>query len=264
MPQHISLRVPWHDHSWDGTVCADPQNNNACLRLRNISESRDDKAEAAICGQCMADHADKLSCIGEGACFMSSQEVIRITEHPYKKSSPTTHGHFLPTEIRYPAYSFPARPFAWLMRDNLLAVKDAYNIDFQQEREPHLRFNTIWVQDAENHKAVFDYFYHDVKENESLCIAYAKQVPFVEDSRRVIVGIGHVKKVIPAVEHNHTNAGALRSLIWETMICHSIRPNHEDGFVIPYQQMMEYAKSHPDFDMSSITVFAPEDAFNEF
>ena len=264
MPQHISLRVPWHDHGWDGTVCADPQNNNACLRLRNISESRDDKAEAAICGQCMADHADKLSCIGEGACFMSSQEVIRITEHPYKKSSPTTHGHFLPTEIRYPAYSFPARPFAWLMRDNLLAVKDAYNIDFQQEREPHLRFNTIWVQDAENHKAVFDYFYHDVKENESLCIAYAKQVPFVEDSRRVIVGIGHVKKVIPAVEHNHTNAGALRSLIWETMICHSIRPNHEDGFVIPYQQMMEYAKSHPDFDMSSITVFAPEDAFNEF
>ena len=43
MPQHISLRVPWHDHGWDGTVCADPQNNNACLRLRNISESRDDK-----------------------------------------------------------------------------------------------------------------------------------------------------------------------------------------------------------------------------
>ncbi len=81
MPQHISLRVPWHDHGWDGTVCADPQNNNACLRLRNISESRDDKVEAAICGQCMVDHADKLSCIGEGACFMSSQDVVRITEH---------------------------------------------------------------------------------------------------------------------------------------------------------------------------------------
>ena len=22
MPQHLSIRVPWHDHGWDGTVCA--------------------------------------------------------------------------------------------------------------------------------------------------------------------------------------------------------------------------------------------------
>ena len=72
MPQHLSIRVPWHDHGWDGTICVDPQNNNACLRLKNIAESRDDKAEAAICGQCMADHAGELSCIGEGACFMST------------------------------------------------------------------------------------------------------------------------------------------------------------------------------------------------
>ena len=33
---------------------------------------------------------------------------------------------------------------------------------------------------------------------------------------------------------------------------------------IAYQQMMEYAKDHPEFDLASITVFAPEDAFNEF
>lgn len=119
MPQHISVRVPWHDHGWDGTVCADPESNNACLRLKNISDNRNDKAEAAICGQCMADHASALSCIGEGACFMSPCEVVRTTEHPYKRSDPATHGHFLPTDIIYPPYSFPARPFAWLIRDDL-------------------------------------------------------------------------------------------------------------------------------------------------
>ena len=264
MPQHLSLRVPWHDHGWDGTVCADPQSNNACLRLRNISESRDDKAEMAICGQCMADHADALSCIGEGACFMSPHEIIKTTVHPYKKSNPATHGHFLPTELRYPSYSFPGRPFAWTMRENIEAWKETYNIDYQPEREPVLKFKTNWVQEAHNQKAIFDYFYSDVIEGESLCIAYAKQVPFVEDTRRVIVGIGHVKKVIPAIEHNHTDDGNLRCMIWETMVCHSIRENHEDGFVIPYQQMMEYAKTHPEFDMTSITVFAPEDAFAEF
>lgn len=264
MPQHISVRVPWHDHGWDGTICRNPESNNACLRLKNISDNRNDQAEKAICGQCMADHVSTLSCIGEGACFMSPREIVRTTEHPYKKSNPATHGHFLPTEVTYPPYSFPTRPFAWLMRDRLAEIKDTYNIDFQEEREPSLKFNTIWVQDAENQKAIFDYFYGDVVEDESLCIAYAKQVPFVEDTRRVVVGIGHVKKVIPAIQHQCTNDGTLRSMIWETMVCHTIREDHEDGFVIPYQQMMEYADEHPEFDMASITVFAPDDAFSEF
>ncbi|MBQ3443227.1 MAG: ATP-dependent RecD-like DNA helicase [Selenomonadaceae bacterium] len=264
MLQHISIRVPWHDNDWNGTVCAAPTNNNACLRLPNIAGNRNDKTEVAICGQCMANHADDLICIGEGACFMSPREIVKETTHPYKQSSKNTHGHFLPTEVIYPAYSFPGRPFAWTMKHNIERLKDIYNIDYRPEREPELGFDTIWVQEAKNQKAIFDCFYGDVVENESLCIAYAKQVPFVEDNRRVIVAIGHVKKIIPAVEHNHTNEKNLRSMTWETMICHSIRENHEDGFVIPYRQMMEYAETHPDFDMASITVFAPDDAFDQF
>ena len=76
MPQHISVRVPWHDHGWDGTVCMAPESNNACLRLRNIAENRKDKEEVAICGQHMADYVEKLSCISEGACFMSPEEML--------------------------------------------------------------------------------------------------------------------------------------------------------------------------------------------
>ena len=112
MVQHISVRVPWHDHGWDGTVCAMPEANNACLRLKNISENKDDQAEASICGKCMADYAERLSCISEGSAFMSPVEMVKTTIHPYKKSNPGTHGHFLPTEVVYPSFSFPARPFA--------------------------------------------------------------------------------------------------------------------------------------------------------
>ena len=116
MVQHISVRVPWHDHGWDGTVCAMQEANNACLRLKNISENKDDQAEASICGKCMADYAERLSCISEGSAFMSPVEMVKTTIHPYKKSNPGTHGHFLPTEVVYPSFSFPARPFAWLMK----------------------------------------------------------------------------------------------------------------------------------------------------
>ena len=35
MAQHISVRVPWHDNGWNGTVCQFPGENNACLRLKN-------------------------------------------------------------------------------------------------------------------------------------------------------------------------------------------------------------------------------------
>ena len=38
MAQHISVRVPWHDNVWNGTVCHFPGENNACLRLKNIYE----------------------------------------------------------------------------------------------------------------------------------------------------------------------------------------------------------------------------------
>ena len=264
MAQHISVRVPWHDDGWNGYVCKEPSANMACLKLKNILENRDDAFECSICGQCMVEQEEKLPCISEGGAFMSDQPLQRTTVHPYKQRNTQTHGHFLPTEVVYPAYSFPAKPFAWLMRPVIEELAPIYGIDYRPEREPVLGFHTTWVQEAENHRAIFDYFYQDVVPDQSLCVAYAKQVPFVEDNRRVVVGIGHVKRVVPAIEHKHTEAGSLRSMIWETMICHSIREDHKDGFIIPYQQMMEYTETHPDFDMSSITVFAPQDAFNEF
>lgn len=264
MAQHISIRVPWHDNGWNGTVCLDPAGNNACLRLKNIYENRDDAAECKLCGQCLENNEEVVHCIGEGSAFMSPKDLVRTTIHPYKERNMRTHSHFLPTEIVYPAYSLPSRPFAWMMKSNFEVYAENYGIKVNPSAEPTLTFNTNWIQEASNHRAIFDYFYGDIIPDESLCIAYAKQVPFIEDYKRVVVGMGHVKRVVPAVEHKHTDEKPLRSMTWETHICHSIRPDHEDGFVIPYQKMMEYANEHPDFDMASITVFAPEDAFAEF
>ena len=264
MAQHISVRVPWHDNGWNGTVCQFPGENNACLRLKNIYENRKDADEIEICGQCMEHLEERLPCIGEGSAFMSDKDLVRTTVHPYKKSNPGTHGHFLDTEIVYPAYSFPSRPFAWLMKNNIPFLKENYGIAVDQSIEPLLNFETNWIQERDNHKAIFDYFYGDVVPDQSLVVAYAKQVPFVEDHRRVIIGMGHVKRIIEAEEHKHTDDKPLRSLTWETHVCHSIRPDHKDGFVIPYQELMEYAAEHPEFDINDITVFAPDDAFAEF
>ena len=151
---------------------------------------------------------------------------------------------------------------------NTVGLKDIYGIDYDPSIEPTFEWmknnQEGWVQEADNHRAIFDEFYRDVERDKSLCVIYAKQVPFVEDSRRVVLGMGHITNIIPAVEHRHNGQGKLRSMTWETMLCHSIRDDHKDGFIIPYQRMLEYAEEHEDFDFSSIVVFNPDDAFEEF
>lgn len=49
--RHLSIRVPWHDAAWNGTVCGDPVNNASCLRLANINERRNDEIEVRLRGK---------------------------------------------------------------------------------------------------------------------------------------------------------------------------------------------------------------------
>ena len=272
MAQHISIRIPWKDNGYDGLVCDKPCHNNACLRLAGIALGRNDEREAELAGQPMRGHEHELPCISEGGAFMSGINHVKTTIHPYKRINTNTHGHFLETELVFPPYSLPARPFGWTMlrkgneqkTDNVDRLSAMHNIEYDHNREPELGFNTNWVQDAVNQRAIFKRFYQNVTPQKSLVIPYAKQVPFIEDAKRVVMGIGLIESITPPPEHNHTNAGKLRSILWETMIGHSIRDERKVGFIFPYSEMMTYAEENPDFDIRSITVFAEDEYFDEF
>ena len=105
MIQHLSIRVPWHDHGWDGTICQDPCGNTACLKLNGILEGKKEDAEQAICGQCIAGHENDIPCLSEGAAFMSSQQFVAVSTHPYVEYGYEEYQHFQPTENVYPPYS---------------------------------------------------------------------------------------------------------------------------------------------------------------
>ena len=277
MAQHISIRVPWKDNGYTGLVCDKPCYNTACMRLKNIAENKDDDFEAGLAGKDIHGHEKEIPCLSEGGCFMSEKSFSKFEVHPYKKNNPGTHGHFMPTELVYPPYSLPARPFAWTMlqrRDdfgktrNIEELTDKKAIKYDPDNEPDLGWHTNWVQDAENQREIFKVFYEDVEINKSLVITYAKQVPFVEEAKRVVTGIGFVTSIKEPPEHQHVggnvNDGNLRSILWETMIGHSIRDDRKNGFLLPYAEMMKYAEENPDFDISSIAVFADDDYFDEF
>lgn len=264
--RHISLRVPWHDAGWDGRVCLVPSSNVDCLALRRIAEDRNDALEESIAGKSVKELADTEHpcCVDERVTFLAPFEFTRIQNHPYVNTSPDTHGHFAPTPFRHPPYTAAAIPFRWMLWDYALSLVAEHDLDFDERREPKLSFEPAWVQELSNQKALLDRFFDFLKPGKSLCFFYAKRVPFVEDNRRVIVGVGRVLDVGKAVEYLYSGDGGTRSLIWDRLIHHSIRPGFDDGFVLPYHQLDKALHQGADLDPTPFVAFAPEDRRLEF
>jgi hypothetical protein len=84
MNQHLSVRVLWHDHGWEGTVCCNPGQNQACRILKNIAEYKKDGIEKEIAGNRVCKIGDyEIPCLSESGAFMSPQEVAIEVGHPY-------------------------------------------------------------------------------------------------------------------------------------------------------------------------------------
>jgi hypothetical protein len=215
-------------------------------------------------------------CVKERATFIADFALERYHEHPYVKSSPETHAHFRPTRLRYPAYGAAALPFRWMMKPVVFGdekkktaglVEDYPLDDMNQSYEPKLSFQTHWVQDYRNHRALLECFWNHVKAEESLVFFYAKQAPLVEDAgRRVIIGAGRVAKIGPLTEYDYEGSpeGKIRSMLWERMVIHTIRPDFVDGFLLPYHEALEKSDEGLSFDPAEVVAFAPEDRFTEF
>ena len=268
--RHISIRVPWHDDGWRGTVCKDPALNTSCLRLSRISEHRGDRKNASQCEPVAGKSLERLDpkgwpcCVPERGMFMAPFEYVRTANHPYVAGSPETHGHFKQTPLRHPAYSAPAVPFNWMFRESLEKKGQEYGLDVDPNREPEMGFKTQWVQERQNQTALLECFTSHIKPEQSLCFIYAKEVPFVEDPRRVLIGAGRVTHVGEPVEYLYQRPGKLRAVLWELMVQHSIRPGNKDGFLMPYYELIGQLEKNQDLDPADFTAFAPADHFEEF
>ena len=64
----------------------------------------------------------------------------------------------------------------------------------------------------------------------------------METSDRVLIGVGRIKYVGDGVEYEYEAQGALRSMLWEHQIQHSIRPDFKDGFLLPYHRSYRVRK----------------------
>lgn len=267
--KHLSVRVPWHDSAWNGTICNNPKANGACLILKSCALKRNDEREDANKGKSIKELTQENypTCVGERGVFMADFGFDKYIEHPYAESSPETHGHLKKTNLHFPAYSVSAVPYFWMRKENAVEIANIFELNYDDAREPNLKWvendERGWLQEYQNQKALLNCFFEHLEEESSLVFFTAKQVPFYESSGRVIMGVGRVKKIIPSEKYEGSNKN-FSAAYWEHMVLHSIRPNFTDGFLLPYHDAIKYQEEHPSFDPASLAVIAPPDKRREF
>lgn len=270
--KHLSIRVPWHDNGWNGSICEFPSANNSCLALKNCALNRNDVLENNNASKSIENlkQEEFPVCVGERAAFMASFPFSKNLNHPYTKIYPDSHGQLKDTPLRFPAFSANSVPYRWMSKKSNEKIIEELDLDYDEAREPELinvytkrKDESKWVQQTDNQKALLDGFYQHLENNDSLVFFYAKQVPFVEESGRVIVGVGRIKDILPSKPYNGSS-NKFSASYWEHMVLHSIREDAKDGFLLPYHAAIEYQKENPNFDCSLLAVKAPEDKALEF
>ena len=96
----ISVRVPWHDSRWDGSVCRRPDQNCHCVDYDNILKNKNTEWELAVAGR----HFEQLGmlppCADESGGFLSPRPWRLSHNHPYQDipQLADTHGHLRETD----------------------------------------------------------------------------------------------------------------------------------------------------------------------
>lgn len=280
--QHLTIRVPWHDSGWAGTVCRNPCANTSCLVLPRIGESRNDALEMTVAGQSV-EHLDRTQfppCVEEHATFMAGFKQTLRKVHPYRASAQQTHGHFEDTPYYLEPYAAAAVPFRWMLKKEVEEQKkgaagkaEQLGLGYVVEREPDMRINgwdksdTSWVQHGDNQRVLLDTFFSGVAREESLVFFYAKRTPLSDQPGRIIVGVGRVKQIGASTEYRYAKnapADAMPGYLWERNIHHSIRAEGRDGFLLPYHQLMALVEQDLDVDLETCVAYAPAEAFEQY
>ncbi|MGR6320063.1 AAA family ATPase [Micromonospora soli] len=267
--EHISIRVPWHDAGWNGTVCADPQGNGTCVLLKNIGQRRHDEHEQHLAGSDIADLplADAPPCVSERATFMSPRVIPFQRQHPFTQKSPAFATLQL-TPQPIPAYTAQAVPFRWMSRDGAKKINERRQLGLRPELEEQVDAitgwpNSTWMMHGDNQRTILEAFFGTVRRESSLVFFYAKHSPLSDDTRRLLVGAAVVTDVTPTGAYRSSGGERFPAQMWETNISHSLRPDQQRGFLMPYQALLA-ARDDRGVDITDALAFAPEGGWEAF
>ncbi|VVE20137.1 exodeoxyribonuclease V subunit alpha [Pandoraea terrigena] len=200
---------------------------------------------------------------------MAPFTVRRTLVHPYVATDSAAHRDLLPVGLQQSAFSAACIPFRWMRREFADEIAKGGRLDYdpaREPKEPKWLLDSGWVQDGRNQRAMLDGFFSPIKKHLSLCFFYAKQTPFSDDHRRVLIGVGRVLKVAEPIQYEREGESAEvgTSYVWDVMVEHSIRSKGGDGFLMPYTELAAAQRHGAEVDWSRCLAFAPDDRLIEF
>jgi ATP-dependent exoDNAse (exonuclease V) alpha subunit len=232
--KHLSVRVAWHQNRWNGTNCSNPQENSYCLTLPRIYEEKQDDEEG--CMKWWMEGAVLPPCKAESGAFMCDHEYKRVFSHVYRNRKDADHSHLEPTSIPVPPYSTFVVPFRWMLLKNQPDLDKTYPDLPRYSKAP---FPSSWVYNQERQLALNELFYNQLEKGYSLVFFYTKNGnPVDENVSRLLIGIGLITYISPVLEYKKSRKGT-NYPIWDRKITHTIRPDGEEGFLVPYHEYLE-------------------------
>ncbi len=277
--KHLSIKVPWHDNNWNGTICNNPRENLSCKKIKDL------KKEIENSGKLIKDIKsieDRPKCVNENGLFMSDYEYLTYVNHPYSKYNinyKKHFSHFKETEFLNRAYSITIIPYKWLKRKHIEDKLESSNYlikNYDIEKEKNIIENIEkdfknsqldFIFDIENQRAALNSFLEFLKPNKSLSFFYTDEIPGLEKVSKILIGIGFIENISEEIEYNtneSNESNKLRSLIWERNIKHSIRPDFENGFLFPIKEIISYLENHQEYNIEDFVVTIPFEKREEF
>ncbi len=273
--KHLSIRVPWHDNGWTGTICNNPLANTSCLVRDRIAKRRNDKFEEENAGKVWSDiDLAGVGChAGENGAFMAP------FPYSYAQRHPDYSGKYGEAEIKIPEYSALATPFRWMNKHQIKVMPNEsqnepgsfdpinrFGIPFDRGLEP--RPSYTWVEHPSNQANMLNAFASAIEKEVSLIFFYSNDIPLTTDPRRALIGVGTVSFVGDLMQYPVENSSGPGSYVWERNIGHSIRLDDQNvysgGFLLPYQEIMKAGKRDPSLDMERYVAFVPDEAWESF
>ena len=236
--KHISIRVPWHENKWNGTVCNCPANNPFCMMLHNIAERKVVDKEQSLANKSFSvlNKDNMPACMTENGGFMSNKPYKRIFTHIYAWNKSNPHSKLLSTEVTLNPYTIFGIPFRYLNNE----VQDELSRKYPEMPKDEIApFNTSWVYGRDRQYSILNKFASNIVPGSSIAVFYCKNGnPIDEDCARLIVGMGDVTRTQNVMSYDTTVDYSYP--FWDVIFEHGIREDlgKSKGFLLPYHDYL--------------------------
>ncbi len=247
-------------------MCRHPKQNASCLALDGIREKRDDETESKHARERFDEFSpdQRPPCFEEQGSFMAPFPMTEEITHPHSEVS-CVGKNLKPHTLRHPPYSATAIPYRWMLQETGQEIARELGLDVCDEQEPDIEWMSTWFQGAHNQRELLETFHSAIEPGQSLCLFYAKDTPLTDDPRKVLIGAGRIKDTGSVEEYRFDDPEGFRACVWDVAVEHTIRPKFEDGFLLPYQQIIEKTRASDEVRrLEEYTAFAPDDRRQEF